>query len=295
MANDDGVRRRISRLGRSAWLLTMVVWATASLADDKAPPIVTAKNASQHAEKPGMVELSVVEVKFAQRRQMHFLSATANFRSEDNLPVAIRAADFGRFQQAGIKDLSARYLGHKIRARGTIARDEGQWLLMVTSPDQIALVDAPAKPAVPAELVVVDESGRRTGIALPLAGGLPRSKVTVEHEGAQETYEGVALAAILEKAGVQLGVEARGKLLGGYLVARAQDDYAAVFSVAEVDPFYAEQPAIIADRLNGEPLPESKGSLQIVVPSDKHRRRWVYQLQRIEVRNGLDMPGASTR
>ena len=129
---------------------------------------------------------------------------------------------------------------------------------------------------------------------MPLAEGLPRSKVTVEHEGKEDAYEGVTLAALFQRADVPLGDEARGNMLGRYLVVRAQDGYAAVFSVAEVDPFYTDKPALVADRLNGGELVASRSPLQIVASGDKHRRRWVGQVIRIEVHNALDTPPAGS-
>ena len=264
----------------------------AGLADEWALPLVTWENAKEHADQPARLEATVVEVKFAQRRKLHFLSATPNFRADNNLPVAIRDADIAKFHEAGIKDMSARYLGQKIRARGTVVRDEGQWLLVVTSPGQIELQDNSPKPAASSKLVVINEHGAGTTLTVPLAAELPRSKIAVEHEGKQETYEGISLAALLERAGVRLGAEARGKLLGRYVVVRARDGYAAVFSVAEVDPFLVERPALLADRVNGESLPATKAPLQIVLPGDKHRRRWVGQVISIEVRNALDQPAA---
>jgi hypothetical protein len=278
--------------------LTVVAWLTGGrgYAADTALPTATPQNAAELAERPAQVEVAVVEVKFAQRRRLHFLSATANFRAENNLPVAIRDADFGRFQQVGIKDLRAQFLGRKIRARGTVIRDEGQWLLLVTAPEQIELLDGAAKPknaVVPSQLEIINEQGKSTVLAVPLAAELPRTTVALEHDGKQESYEGVSLAVLLERAGVVLGAEARGSLLGRYVVVSAQDGYAAVFSLAEIDPYFAQQPGVLADRLNGDGLAEAKMPLQVVVPGDKHRRRWVYQVNRIEVRNALDKPAAA--
>src|SRR5262245_55111449 len=102
---------------------------TAAIGEEGQPPIVTPQTVGTFANQPASVECVVVEVKFAQRRQMHFLSATPNFRSDTNIPIAIRAGDFKAFENAGISDLKARYLGQKLIARGTVTRDEGQWLL----------------------------------------------------------------------------------------------------------------------------------------------------------------------
>ncbi|HEY2893244.1 MAG TPA: molybdopterin-dependent oxidoreductase, partial [Pirellulales bacterium] len=187
------------------------------------------------------------------------------------------------------EDLAAHYLGGKIRARGTVTRDEGQWLLVVSSPDGIEQVEKALPGQSAEELLLVDPSGKRTKIALPIQD-LPRSKITVEHEGAAEHYEGVSLASLLERAGIVMGAEARGRLLGRYLVVTGRDGYSVVFSLAEVDPYFAEKPALLADRIGGEALPTANRPLQLVVSGEKHRRRWVKQVIRIEVHSALEKP-----
>jgi hypothetical protein len=82
---------------------------------------------------------TVVETKFARRRQMHFLSSSLNFRGSENQAVAIAAGDFAAFRDAGLEDLDAAYLGKRITARGKLFEDEGQLLLRITSPKQIQI------------------------------------------------------------------------------------------------------------------------------------------------------------
>jgi len=262
-------------------------------AANDAPPVVTAKTAKDHLGQVAIVESAVVEVKFAQRRQLHFLSFTSNFRSDDNVPVAIRSKDLSRFQDAGIKDLSAHYLGKTIRARGIVTRDEDQWLLVVASPRQIEVEGGSNESASKSELVVVNEKGKRVAHSLASVAALPRNKVTAEHDGKSETYEGVLLADLLKQSDVVMGAEARGNLLGRYVLIKARDGYSAVFSLAEIDPYFAERPALLSDRLSNGSLPTNRAPLQVVVPGDKHRRRWVGQVISIEVRNALDKPAAA--
>jgi hypothetical protein len=292
--------------GTIGWLLAALAWIWISAgvcrAEEGEVPVLSAENAPELAEEPARIEATIVEVKFAERRKLHFLSATPNFRAKSNLPIAIRAADFEKFRSAGIKDLAAHYLGRTIRAQGVVTRDEGQWLLVVNSPKNIEVLDKPAdeKPAdklkvvdaVPARLVIANEDGKETTLTVPLPADLPRSKIALEHDAQPEAYEGVSLAALLERSGVRLGAEARGTLLGRYVVIRAQDGYAALFSLAEVDPYFSEHPAILAERVNSQSLVAKRAPLQVVVPGDKHRRRWVGQVIRIEVRNALDKPAA---
>jgi hypothetical protein len=106
---------------------------------DQADP-ATAGRASKVGEAT-IWTFTVVETKFARRRQMHFLSSSLNFRGSENQAIAIAAADFGAFRDAGIEELDVAYLGKKITAHGTLFEDEGQLLLRVTSPRQIELND----------------------------------------------------------------------------------------------------------------------------------------------------------
>lgn len=272
----------------SLMLVPAAVAAGIAHADDATPVVLTPQNAPQLANRTAILEATIVEVKYAQRRKLHFLSATANFRAESNTPVAIRVADIDQFHEAGIKDLSAQYLGHKIRARGTVIRDEDQWLLVVSSPRQIEVLDAAEGQAATRELEIIDEKGGRTTLAVPLAADLPRSKLTVEHDGNQDIFEGVTLSLLLDRAKIRLGAEARGNLLGRYIIVTGKDGYTAVFSLAEIDPYFVERPALVAERVNGGDLPTNRVPLQLIIPTDKHRRRWVGQIIRIEVRNALD-------
>jgi hypothetical protein len=206
--------------------------------------------------------------------------------------VAIRADDADAFHQAGIPDLAAKYLHKKIRAQGIVVRDEGQWLLVVKSPRDIALQDdAPGSPPVQ-ELIIVDEQGKETKLPVPLPQEISRTQWTVEHDGVNETYEGVSVTSLLKQCGMPVGSDSRGRLLGRYVVISAADGYAVAFSLGELDAYFAKQEAMLAERLNGGSLPETRAPLRLVVPGDQHRRRWVGRVTRIEVRNALDKPAA---
>ncbi|HTM54035.1 MAG TPA: molybdopterin-dependent oxidoreductase [Pirellulales bacterium] len=282
---------------RQSWLRTaigMLIGLAFAPALASELPTVDAANAERLEGQQASLELAVVEAKFAQRRGLYFLSGSANFRASSNVPVAIRATDFERFRAAGIEDLAAQFRGHKIRARGKVTRDEGQWLLVVSAPDQVERLDKPQDAASSYELLLIDDKGKKTKIALPLQDPA-RDKISVEHEGAAERYEGVPLAALLARSGIVLGAEARGRLLGRYLIVTGRDGYAAAYSLAEVDPFFAEKPALLADRIDGEALPADKAPLLMVLPGEKHHRRWVKQVIRIEVRNALEQPADGKR
>ena len=113
---------------------------------------------------------------------------------------------------------------------------------------------------------------------------MPREKATVSEEGgAKVEYEGVPLREILKRAGAPLGDQLRGKALASYLVAKAQDGYQVVFAIGELDPAFANEQILVADRRDGKPLSESQGPLRIVCPNDKTGARSVRMLQTLEV------------
>ena len=98
--------------------------------------------------------------------------------------------------------------------------------------------------------------------------GLPRVKAEAkEHDNPTATYEGVALGAILERAGVPRGEKLRGKALRTIVLITASDNYQVVFTLPDTDPAFTDRVIILADRKDGKPLPEKEGPFRIIVPS----------------------------
>lgn len=267
-------------------LLLFAAWHGLSANADgpAAPPELTIANARELLGKQATFEFDVAAVKFAKRRQMHFLSPAGNFRGAGTISVAVRDADFESFRRAGIESLEKQFAGQAVRATGKVIEDEGQVLLLVDSPANLRRADA-VEVATHQELIVVNEDGQSKTFPLPLPERFTRRDVTVEHEGEKETYRGVPLEAILAQSGVVLGKEARGKLVARYVLVTAADGYRVVLSLAEVDSLYGERNVILAESLDGQPLKGNARPLQLVVPADTPHRRWARQVMKIEVRN----------
>lgn len=104
-----------------------------------------------------------------------------------------------------------------------------------------------------------------------------------DHDGEDAKFEGVELHELLARAGVPLREKLRGPALQLGVLAKAADGYAALFSVAELDPDMNDQVTFVADLRNGEPLPEGQGPLRLIVAGDKRPARWVRQVQELEV------------
>ncbi len=113
---------------------------------------------------------------------------------------------------------------------------------------------------------------------------MPRETVSVpDQDGAKVEYEGVLLREILKRAGAPLGKDLRGKSLASYVVAKAHDDYQVVFTLAEVDPEYANEQILVADKRDGKPLFGYQGPFRLVCPNDKAAARSVRMLESLQI------------
>jgi hypothetical protein len=96
------------------------------------------------------------------------------------------------------------------------------------------------------QLTVQDENGKKTVLTAAEIEALPRVKVTAGASGATATFEGVALRAVLDKAGVGLGETLRGKRLASCLLIEAADGYRAVIALPEIDPAFNDKQMVLA-------------------------------------------------
>jgi DMSO/TMAO reductase YedYZ molybdopterin-dependent catalytic subunit len=137
----------------------------------------------------------------------------------------------------------------------------------------------------------IDGVAGRDGIAKPATQlslsdlqSMPRAKARVKmRDGKEHLFEGVAVAELLKKAGQPQGEELRGSLLSRYILITAHDGYRAVFSLPEFDPAFDDTEALLADRMDGEPIPTRDGPLRLILPKEKRESRWMRMVERIEV------------
>ena len=115
--------------------------------------------------------------------------------------------------------------------------------------------------------------------------GMPRKTVRVENEHAQkaEVYEGVLVQDILKKAGATMGPKLRGPAMATYVLAEAADDYRVVFSLTEFDSEFQDSEILLADTVDGAPIPSDQGPFRLVVPHDKRPARWIKMLKSLTV------------
>ena len=114
---------------------------------------------------------------------------------------------------------------------------------------------------------------------------MPRSTaIAKDKQGTPHTFSGVALADIFKKAGVTTGRDLRGENLAKYVLVTCADNYQVVFSLAELDSSFADRVVILADQVEGKPLPAGTGPFRIVVPGEKKPARNCFQVLSIDIK-----------
>ncbi|NML65879.1 molybdopterin-binding protein [Hymenobacter sp. RP-2-7] len=125
----------------------------------------------------------------------------------------------------------------------------------------------------------------RTLTAADLAKLPRREQATTDKDGNKHLYQGWALADVLHLGGAPAGKGIHGPVLAEAVLATAADGYRAVYALPEIDPDFAPQTILLADRRDGQPLPAHDGPYQVVVPLEKKPARWVRQVTGFEVVN----------
>lgn len=105
-----------------------------------------------------------------------------------------------------------------------------------------------------------------------------------DKDGSVHVFSGVALSDLLQRAGVPMGAQLRGGNMAQYLVVGASDGYKVVFALPELDSVFADRTVILADRMDGQPLPQGKGPYRVIVPGEKKPARWIYEVSTLSVR-----------
>lgn len=105
-----------------------------------------------------------------------------------------------------------------------------------------------------------------------------------DKDGHDHQYSGVIVSDILDSAGVTMGPQLRGKNLTKYLLVGASDGYQVVFALAELDKNFTDRLIILADQMDGKPLPATEGPFKIVVQDEKKPARCIRQVTSMEVK-----------
>ncbi|SEW35427.1 molybdopterin-dependent oxidoreductase [Chitinophaga arvensicola] len=118
---------------------------------------------------------------------------------------------------------------------------------------------------------------------------MKKTEVTAaDRDGKTHRYSGVPVTDILQQAGVTLGAQLRGENMAKYLLVKSGDGYEVLFSLAELDAAFTDRVVILADQVDGKPLPDGKGPFRIVVPGEKKPARWIWEVTTMTVRFAKD-------
>ena len=136
-------------------------------------------------------------------------------------------------------------------------------------------------PALAQAFTVVGLDGKETVIPAEAMKALPRESVKL---AGRKTYEGPVLSYVLREAGAPGGAKMHGPVMRTYVVVRAKDGFAAVFSLAETDADFSGGLAILADTVDGAPITERDGPYRLVVDGDKKTSRSVWGSHRADLK-----------
>jgi DMSO/TMAO reductase YedYZ molybdopterin-dependent catalytic subunit len=159
-------------------------------------------------------------------------------------------------------------------------------LFAVLGPLAMAQHPAPAKATTgPSEFKIGGAVATPLTLTLDDLKKMPRKTLRVENEHAKRTevYDGVPLAELLRKAGVPQGEQVRGAAMTSYVLVEAADDYHVIFSLAELDSSFEDSEVLVADMMDGAPLPADQGPFKLVAPHEKRPARWVKMVKSITV------------
>ena len=136
---------------------------------------------------------------------------------------------------------------------------------------------------------VTGEVQQRLTLSAADLAAMPRTSVTAnDKQGVAHSYSGVALAELFRAAGVTTGGQLRGKNLAKYLLVSCADGYQVVFSLAELDSDFTDRVVILADQLEGKPLPDGIGPFRLVVPGEKRPARNCFQVKTLSIKFAKD-------
>ncbi len=114
---------------------------------------------------------------------------------------------------------------------------------------------------------------------------MPRKTLRVDnaHSKKTEVYEGVLVEDLLKKAGVPQGEQLRGPAMATYVLVEAADNYRVVFALEEFNSSFMDSEIIVADTMDGAPIPGALGPFRLVAPHEKRPARWVEMVKSLTV------------
>jgi len=103
-----------------------------------------------------------------------------------------------------------------------------------------------------------------------------------EHGAEAADYTGATLWSVLQQLDLVTSANPRDREKLA-IVVTGHDGYAVVLAMAEIDPAFESKQILLADEVNGHPMPA--GEIRLVVPGDRHGGRSVRDVARIDIRS----------
>jgi hypothetical protein len=141
----------------------------------------------------------------------------------------------------------------------------------------------PAAQAWAQQLTIQNDDGKRTVLSRADLEALPHVKVQATAHDVSAAFEGVAVKAVLEKAGVAFGEGMRGKRLASCLLVEAADGYRVVIALPEMDPGFTDKQVVLAFLKDGKAMDSKEGPYRIVIPDEKRPARWIRQVTGLKI------------
>jgi len=135
------------------------------------------------------------------------------------------------------------------------------------------------------DLKVVGLDGVEKTLSASAIKALPRARAEVRWGEQASVYEGAKLAAVLRAAGVPVGARLHGDPLMAYVVAEGADGFKAVYSLAEVDDAFHAGATVLADTVDGRPLPDKQAPFRVVAAPDSKPWRSVHSVAKLTVKS----------
>jgi hypothetical protein len=112
---------------------------------------------------------------------------------------------------------------------------------------------------------------------------MTHTQIIVTQHGVRNSFSGLLLADVLKIANAPAGEKLMGPEFSNVVLVSARDGYVVAFALADTDPAMRKEEIILADKMDGKPIPAADGPLRLVVEGDLRPARSERQLEEIEV------------
>jgi hypothetical protein len=133
----------------------------------------------------------------------------------------------------------------------------------------LATFDLAASDAGAQSVTLRGPAGQTRQVSAADLAAMPHQSANLANEhGPPKRYDGVPLTDLLQSVGAPAGKALHGPALADVVVVSAGDGYRVVLGLAETDPGVRTEKILLADRVEGGPLPATEGPFRLVIEGD---------------------------